>query len=190
MNTVLNIDSLSGLLVPGRFLPSAHYNDRPTNTRIDMIVIHGISLPPGEFGSACIEQFFCGTLETASHPYFSTIADLKVSSHLLIDRLGVITQFVPFHQRAWHAGISQFKDQQNCNDFSIGIELEGTDEIPYEKVQYQVLAKVIALLMHTYSDITPERIVGHNEIAPTRKTDPGPHFDWMYLKELLRINHL
>jgi len=190
MNTILSIDTERGLLTPGRFLPSPHCDDRPANIPIDMLVVHGISLPPGEFGSSYIEQFFCGTLPISKHPYFSTIASLKVSSHLFITRLGTLTQFVPFHKRAWHAGISRFKDKENCNDFSIGIELEGTDELPYEKVQYQILAEVILLLIRTYPNITEERIVGHNDIAPNRKTDPGPFFDWTYLKELLRTSHL
>ncbi len=185
MNTFLHINPATGVLSPGRFFPTTHCDDRPANMLIDMIVIHGISLPPGEFGSSYIEQFFCGSLPIAMHPYFATIATLKVAPHLFIDRLGVITQFVPFHKRAWHAGLSSFKEKENCNDFSIGIELEGTDDLPYERIQYQVLAPLIALLMRTYPAIISERIVGHSDIAPNRKTDPGPFFDWMHLKDLL-----
>lgn len=164
---------------------SPHCDERPEKVEIDMIVIHGITLPPGQFGTNFIEDFFCGKLDYSLHPYFLTIKDLRVSSHLLISRVGEITQFVPFSKRAWHAGQSIFQGRTNCNDFSIGIELEGTDDLPYEKEQYHQLAKVIKFLMKTYTKITPERIVGHSDIAPGRKTDPGPNFDWGYLKELI-----
>jgi AmpD protein len=181
----LQIDKMTGFLVSARTIPSTHYNERPENMPIDMIVIHNISLPPGEFGSGAIEKFFCDELDMTQHPYFSTIADLKVSSHLLIDRNGEITQCVPFSKRAWHAGQSQFQERMNCNDFSIGIELEGTDDLPFEKKQYETLAKVIQALLKTYPNITRERIVGHSDIAPGRKTDPGPFFDWNFLDCLL-----
>jgi len=179
-----NIDA-QGLLQPASFKPSPHCDARPDNIAIDMVVVHGISLPPGEFGQNMVEPFFCGQLDPSAHPYFETIANLKVSAHLFINRQGLITQFVPFLQRAWHAGQSLFQERQNCNDFSIGIELEGTDITPYEEAQYQTLAKVITLLQKQYPQITPNRIVGHSDIAPQRKTDPGPVFNWKYLRELL-----
>lgn len=174
-----------GLLLSHPFYPSPHCDDRPQDSVIDMIVIHGISLPPGEFETGEIKNFFCGHLNYGAHPYFETIISLKVSAHLLIERRGKVMQFVPFVKRAWHAGVSSFKGQINCNDFSIGIELEGTDDLPYEKIQYEKLANLIQLLMKTYPLITKERVVGHAEIAPGRKTDPGLSFDWSYLYGLL-----
>lgn len=184
-NTAEKMDIQQGLLASARYCPSSHHNERPDGMPIDMIVIHGISLPPGEFGSNAIEEFFCGKLDMSLSPYYETIAHLKVSSHLLIKRTGEILQFVPFHKRAWHAGESFFDGKSGCNDFSIGIELEGTDEIPYTTSQYEVLAKVVRALMDAYPGITKERIVGHSDIAPSRKTDPGPVFDWKYLKGTL-----
>lgn len=181
----VNINRTNGLLNPVRYLPSTYCDERPPNMQIDMIVIHGISLPPGQFGMGMIEKFFCGELNISQHPYFSTIATLKVSAHLLIDRQGNVTQFVPFMKRAWHAGISHFRGRERCNDFSIGIELEGSDDLLYEKNQYTQLAHIIKLLMATYAPITRERIVGHSDIAPGRKTDPGPFFDWAYLDKVL-----
>ena len=182
----MNIDSKTGLLMPVRYIPSAHCDDRPVNLSIDMIVIHNISLPPGVFGTGRIEQFFTGQLDSSAHPYFATITQLTVSAHLLIDRCGVVTQFVPFSQRAWHAGQSSFQGRERCNDFSIGIELEGTDDLAYEKIQYERLVNIIELLMISYPSITRERIVGHSDIAPGRKTDPGPFFDWSYLERIQR----
>ena len=150
-----------------------------------MIVIHGISLPPAQFGTAIIENFFCGQLTTWDDPYFAQIKDMRVSAHLLISRQGEIIQFVPFQQRAWHAGQSAFEGRVNCNDFSIGIELEGTDDLPYEAAQYQRLAGVIQVLRQAYPTIKRERIIGHADIAPGRKTDPGASFDWTRLDCLL-----
>lgn len=181
----MKINLTQGLLATARYLPSSHHNERPENMIIDMIVVHNISLPPGEFGSGAIEQFFCGNLNFNEHPYFQTISQLRVAAHLLINRKGEITQFVPFNKRAWHAGVSYFQGRENCNDFSIGIELEGADHIPYEKVQYEQLANVIKTLQQTYPQIKRERIIGHSDIAPGRKTDPGPAFDWKYLDCLL-----
>lgn len=169
-----------------RFVSSPHCDARPSDTPIDMIVIHGISLPPAQFGTEQIEKFFSGELDTSAHPYFATIAHLRVSAHLLIDRYGTVIQFVPFSERAWHAGQSQFQGKERCNDFSIGIELEGTDDLPYEPAQYETLAHVIKQLMQHYPAITRERIVGHSDIAPGRKTDPGAHFDWKHLDCLLK----
>lgn len=175
-----------GLLKSVRYVPSPHCDERPENTEIDTLVIHNISLPPGQFGSDNIEHFFCGKLDISAHPYFETIATLKVSSHLLITRTGEIIQFVPFTMRAWHAGQSYFNGRERCNDFSIGIELEGTDEMPYESIQYEKLINVIHELMQRYPALTRQRMVGHSDIAPGRKTDPGPFFDWNYLDCLLK----
>jgi len=182
MTNNLKINTVSGLLEPGNYQPSPHHDERPDGAGIDMIVVHGISLPPGEFGSNAIEAFFCGKLDTSSHPAYADIAGVHVSAHLLIRRTGEIIQFVPFTKRAWHAGVSSFQGKSRCNDFSIGIELEGTDHIPYEQAQYQQLSHVITLLRQAYPAITQDRVVGHADIAPGRKTDPGPIFDWGYLK--------
>jgi AmpD protein len=183
----VKIDPQNGLLPEAIQKPSAHHNERPAGMPVDMIVVHGISLPPGEFGSGSVEKFFCDELDPAAHPYFDSIKHLKVAAHLLIDRQGEITQFVPFTARAHHAGESQFQGRANCNDFSVGIELEGTDDMPYEAIQYQRLAEVMQALMTAYPAITRERIVGHCDIAPGRKTDPGPAFDWAHLDCLLTV---
>jgi len=148
-------------------------------------VIHGISLPPGHFGGAYIEQFFCNQLDRCAHPYFVNISDLRVSAHLLIYRSGEIVQFVPFDKRAWHAGESEFQDRKDCNDFSIGIELEGTDDTPYTDEQYLRLAEVTKTLFEHYARLSPEKIVAHSEVSPRRKTDPGPSFDWVRYRSLL-----
>lgn len=150
-----------------------------------MVVIHNISLPPGQFGTGCIEAFFTNCLDHESHPFFDEIRDVRVSAHLLIERSGEIVQFVAFDQRAWHAGLSCFEGRDNCNDFSIGIELEGADEVPYSDAQYAKLCHVLKLLMAEYPDIESQRIVGHSDIAPGRKTDPGPAFDWPRLRAML-----
>jgi AmpD protein len=146
-----------------------------------MIVVHGISLPPGEFGGPEIEALFTNQLDWDAHPYFAEIRGLEVSAHLLIRRDGRVVQFVPFTQRAWHAGESCFRGQQCCNDFSIGIELEGEDETPYDDRQYTVLQGVIAALCVAYPAISPREVAGHCDIAPGRKSDPGPAFDWFRL---------
>jgi AmpD protein len=184
MTDLLKINPNNALLEPIKYRPSPHHDERPQNMAIDMVVIHGISLPPGEFGSNAIEEFFCGNLDTHSHPAFADIASLRVSAHLFIRRTGEMIQFVPFSKRAWHAGVSHFQGRTSCNDFSIGIELEGTDSIIYEQIQYQQLSSVIKLLMQAYP-IPQDRIVGHVDIAPGRKTDPGSTFDWHYLKGIL-----
>ncbi len=168
-----------------RWCPSDNYNERP-NASINMLVVHNISLPPGKFGSHYIEDFFCNKLDCTLDPYFEQIKGLQVSAHLLIRRDGSILQFVPFNKRAWHAGQSSFKGITDCNDFSIGIELEGCDDVPYESPQYETLAQVSHVLMQAYSAITLERIVGHSDIAPVRKTDPGESFNWKkYKKQLM-----
>ena len=164
---------------------SPNFNQRPQND-ISLLVIHNISLPPGEFGGGFIQSFFQNQLDKNLHPYFETISDMQVSSHLLIDRQGVMTQFVSLDHRAWHAGQSSFHGVENCNDYSIGIELEGTDDLAYSEDQYQSLAKVTRQLLANYPKLTVDRIVGHDQIAPGRKTDPGSAFDWVYFRSLIK----
>ncbi len=164
---------------------SPHHNDRPDDDDISLLVIHNISLPPAEFGGDYIEQFFLGQLTSTDHPYFDEIRDMRVSAHCVIKRDGTVIQFVPFNKRAWHAGLSSFQGRDKCNDFSIGIELEGTDDIPYEAIQYQVLAEVTNALLVHYPHLTRERIAGHQDIAPLRKTDPGKSFDWTHFYTLI-----
>ena len=165
-------------------IASPNCNERPDG-RIDLLVIHCISLPPNEFGGPYISELFCNRLDRKAHPYFETVADLQVSAHLLVRRDGSLIQYVPFDKRAWHAGVSCFGDEQACNDFSIGIELEGADDTPYEAAQYQQLAEVTRCLMAAYPGITRERITGHSDIAPGRKTDPGSAFDWQRFRRLV-----
>ena len=174
-----------GWLSGVRRVPSPNCDERPLDAQIELVVIHGISLPPGKFGGPYIDQLFTNTLDSNQDRYFSEIADLQVSAHVLIRRDGSVTQYVPFQHRAWHAGQSCYADREGCNDFSIGIELEGTDDRPYTAEQYQALAELLRVLMSTYPGIVPERICGHCDIAPGRKTDPGPAFDWPYLHSLL-----
>lgn len=181
----MRIDVEKGMLLDVRQVPSPNYNERPSGVTIDLLVIHNISLPPGEFGGMYIDDFFTNTLEPNLHPYFAEIKGLRVSSHCLIHRDGALTQYVPFHKRAWHCGESYFNGRSNCNDFSIGIELEGTDDLPYTVEQYQTLAQLVVVLQKVYPGITQDRIVGHNRIAPERKTDPGPAFGWDILAQLL-----
>ncbi len=175
----------SGWLEDMRREPSANADDRPDGVEPDLVVLHAISLPPGEFGGSFIDDLFCNRLDCSLHPYFDEIRDLKVSAHALIRRDGTVVQYVPFGRRAWHAGESRYQDREACNDFSIGIELEGDEETPFEEVQYTALAKLIRVLVATYPTLSTEHIVGHSEIAPGRKTDPGPAFDWQRLRELL-----
>ena len=157
---------------------SPNHDERPTNTDIDLLVIHAISLPPEQFGGGYIEQLFTNCLAVEDHDYFAEIEQLRVSAHLLIDRAGHLTQFVPLNKRAWHAGESQFCGREVCNDFSLGIELEGSDHQPFTEQQYEQLARVTQLIQQQWPHITPAQIVGHSDIAPGRKTDPGPQFDW------------
>jgi AmpD protein len=167
-----------GLVEGAKFIASPNCDERPAGTPIELLVIHSISLPPGEFGGPWIDRLFTNTLPAEAHGYFATIDKLRVSAHLLIRRDGEVRQYVPFTARAWHAGESSWCGRQRCNDFSIGIELEGTDEIPYAEPQYASLATVIATLRSTYASLRAAEIVGHEDIAPGRKTDPGPAFDW------------
>ena len=171
----------SGWLSEVRRVPSPHFNGRPENCPVDLLVIHCISLPPGQFGGPYVSQLFTNRLDPGAHPAFASLSKLKVSAHVLIQRSGRIVQFVPFNRRAWHAGVSNFRGRDHCNDFSIGIELEGTDTLPYEDAQYRVLAALIDALRIAYPALDRQNIAGHCEIAPDRKTDPGPAFDWQRL---------
>jgi AmpD protein len=173
-----SISVVDGWLESARRVPSPNSDQRPEPGDLSLIVLHCISLPPGEFGSDGIERLFTNRLDPNAHPYFAEIHHLRVSAHGLIRRDGEIIQFVPFHRRAWHAGLSGYRGRSQCNDFSIGIELEGTDDGPYEDVQYLKLNGLLRALFDTYPGLTPERIVAHGDIAPGRKTDPGPYFDW------------
>ena len=157
---------------------SPNRDPRPDPDDISLVVIHGISLPPGRFGTGLVEALFENALSVANHPELEDLDGLRVSSHLLVDRLGRATQFVPFAERAWHAGISSWQGREGCNDFAIGIELEGEDQRPYTRAQYQRLRAVLLALLEQYPRLSRGAIVGHQEIAPGRKTDPGPAFDW------------
>lgn len=183
---VLRVDPLSGLVRGARQLPSDNQDERPAGMVPTLIVIHGISLPPGHFGGAHIDRLFTNRLDAHAHPFFGDIAGLRVSSHLLIRRDGRVTQYVPLHRRAWHAGRSRHAGRSNCNDFSVGIELEGADDVPYTPVQYRRLAALIRALRRTVPSLVRAAVVGHSDIAPGRKTDPGPAFDWSRLRRLLK----
>jgi AmpD protein len=171
------------LLSPAKQINSPNSDNRPNEKDISLIVIHCISLPEGIFNTPHITQLFTNQLKACEHPSFSEICSLKVSSHLLIDRTGNITQYVPFNQRAWHAGISNYLGREKCNDFSIGIELEGTDKSRYTSKQYAQLNQVIQCLQQYYPAISSKNITGHSDIAPIRKTDPGEFFDWTLLNQ-------
>jgi N-acetyl-anhydromuramoyl-L-alanine amidase len=174
-------------LVGARRAHSPNQDVRPIPpSEIDVLVIHSISLPPGSFRGAYIEQFFCNQLDPGAHPYFQEISHLHVSAHLLIYRSGEAVQFVPFDQRAWHAGDSEYRGRSSCNDFSIGIELEGTDNTPYTDAQYGELARITQSLLRSYPRLLPRSIVGHCDVSPGRKTDPGPSFDWTRYRLLLQ----
>lgn len=175
----MRVEIQTGLLDGVLFVASPNFDERPANVAIDLLVIHGISLPPNHFGGPYIEALFTNTLDPNAHPYFKDIANVRVSAHALIRRDGNVTQFVPFDKRAWHAGQSEFCGRSRCNDFAIGIELEGADHIPYEPAQYESLATITKALMAAYPLLTWETIVGHSDIAPMRKVDPGPVFDWV-----------
>ena len=181
----MKIDPATNLLEDAIYRPSPNMDDRPAGTVIDLIVVHCISLPPGEFGGDWIERFFSNELPADAHPYFAEIQPLQVSAHALIKRDGTVVQFVPFHKRAWHAGTSCYRGRERCNDYSIGIELEGTDAGEFETAQYETLAALIRTLRDSYPHIGADNITGHSDIAPGRKTDPGTGFDWERLKTLL-----
>jgi len=178
----MQIDSETGLLDTARQVCSPNCDPRSEGIEPDLIVIHNISLPPNEFGGPHIDELFCNHLPADGHPYFTEICGMKVSAHLLIRRDGEIVQYVPFHQRAWHAGQSSYEGREGCNDFSIGIELEGADTTPYTDTQYEWLTGVVETLLATYPALSADRIAGHCDIAPGRKTDPGPAFDWDRLR--------
>lgn len=185
----LQLEPDSGLLVEARQVPSPNCDDRPAGEVPRLIVIHCISLPPREYGGPWIDALFTNNLDPQAHPYFADIHQLRVSAHLLIRRDGELVQYVPFHRRAWHAGISSYRGEERCNDFSIGVELEGSDDDEYEPEQYRSLAVVIAALEREYPTLSRERMTGHSDIAPGRKTDPGPGFDWGRLhRELERLS--
>jgi len=168
-----------------RHVDSPNQDERPEGMEPELIVVHGITLPPGEHGGPWIDHLFTNTLDPAAHPYFAEIAHLTVSAHALIRRDGEIVQYVPFPRRAWHAGVSCWQGRERVNDFSIGIELEGTDDTAYEPIQYRRLAALIQTLCATYPTLGPDRIAGHADVAPGRKTDPGESFDWDELRRLL-----
>ena len=172
-------------LAQATFIESPNQSERPAEALISLMVIHNISLPPGEFGGDSILRLFCNTLDCSTHPYFHALEGLRVSAHLLIRRNGDVIQFVPFNRKAWHAGKSSFEDREDCNDFSIGVELEGTDRDPFSDRQYMALTDITLDLLATYSSLTAARIVGHSDIAPGRKSDPGPCFDWERYKRSL-----
>jgi len=174
----LQVDLESGLMRGARQVATPNYDSRPAGVDAELIVVHGISLPPGEFGGPWIERLFTNTLPLDMHPYFAEIGEMRVSSHLLVARDGSLTQFVKFTDRAWHAGQSSYQGRPACNDFSIGVELEGADTLDYEAAQYDTLAEVVTALCDAYPRLAADRVVGHSDISPGRKTDPGPAFDW------------
>ncbi|MBI3547274.1 MAG: 1,6-anhydro-N-acetylmuramyl-L-alanine amidase AmpD [Gammaproteobacteria bacterium] len=183
LSHLIRIDLSSGIVREARFVSSPNFDARPEGSPIDLLVIHSISLPPGQFDGSDIEQFFCNKLNIHANPYYTEIKDLKVSAHVLIRRDGELVQFVPLHQRAWHAGQSYCEGRTRINDFSIGIELEGADNVPFTDLQYESLVNLTHAVCKTYPAITPSRIYGHSDIAPGRKSDPGPFFNWQrYLK--------
>jgi len=173
-----------GIIDVAEFCQSPNCDERPNNTAIDLIVIHAISLPAGSYNTQLIKDLFLNCLDPGKDKFLESIKDLKVSSHFLITRKGALIQFVPTHKRAWHAGISSYKGRKNCNDFSIGIELEGCDDEEFEEQQYDSLSKLINFLSIDLR-INKQNIVGHAEIAPGRKTDPGPFFNWTLLQSML-----
>ena len=174
-----------GWLADARPCPSPNFDARPAGAEIELVVIHGISLPPGEFGGNAVTRLFCNELDSCEHPSFHDLEGLRVSAHAFIDRTGGITQYVSFFARAWHAGDSRYRGRSACNDFSIGIEMEGTDTMPYEPVQYEALAGLVRTLMARWPGIESDRVVGHADVAPGRKSDPGPSFDWGRFRRLL-----
>jgi len=181
----VRVDPVSGRIHPARQVSSPNFDQRPQGVEAALIIVHGISLPPGEFGGPHIDRLFTNTLVKDEHPYFAGIADSKVSAHVLIRRHGELVQYVSIHQRAWHAGVSSFGGRSACNDFSVGIELEGSDDVPYTDIQYRRLCATIAALGEALPGLRAAPVVGHCHVAPGRKTDPGPAFDWNRLRGLL-----
>lgn len=187
-NDILTIDPKTSIINGAKYIHSPNYDKRPTGIEVDLLVIHGISLPPGNFNKKSINyitDLFTNNLDPKQHPYFKEIYQLKVSCHCLIRRNGQLIQYVPFKYRAWHAGVSHFNNKDNCNDFSIGIELEGTDYLPYTDRQYKTLIPLIRSIRNVYQKISINNIVGHSDIAPGRKKDPGQYFNWQILSKYL-----
>ena len=182
----VRIDAATGLLAGVRQVLSPNFDARPAGAVPELLVVHGISLPPGEFGGPWIDRLFTGKLPTDVHPYFKEIEGLVASAHALIRRDGQIVQYVPFGERAWHAGKSEYQGRSACNDFSIGIELEGADGTPYSEAQYQALAALTAALFAAYPSLSSQAIAGHSDIAPGRKSDPWATFDWPRFRALLK----
>jgi len=182
---MLTIDCDSGLISQARQVSSPNQDERPAGCLPELIVVHGIALPPGEYGGPWIDQLFSNCLDPRAHPYFRKIAGLKVSSHLLIRRDGELVQYVSFYRRAWHAGRSCYAGREGCNDFSVGVELEGSDNMPYTAGQYDVLGEAIMALRRFMPSLSNAPVVGHCDIAPGRKTDPGPAFDWAQLTRIV-----
>jgi len=183
--TPFQVNAKSGLCQQAHFIKSPNSDRRPDDTQPQLIVVHGISLPPNQFGGEAITQLFTNQLDPEEDPYFEKIKNLKVSAHALIRRDGSLIQYVPFHERAWHAGLSEFQGREGCNDFSIGIELEGTDDTCYSAEQYQTLSLLVKGLWNAYPSLHEKHVVGHCDIAPGRKTDPGEFFQWSALNRLL-----
>ncbi len=182
--TTLLIDD-AGWLQSAEVIRSPNFDSRPEDAHIKLVVVHGISLPPGEYGGGHIQKFFCNQLDADAHPYFETICAMTVSAHCLIERDGNLLQFVSFLDRAWHAGVSEWRGESACNNFSIGVELEGCDEETYTEEQYASLAALVSSLRRSYVHIEADAITGHSDIAPGRKTDPGPAFDWAKLRKYI-----
>jgi len=179
----LHIDAATGLLRAVRQVISPHCDARPAGATAELIVVHGISLPPGEFGGPWVDRLFAGSPLGDSHPYFATLAGVRVSAHAFIARDGGLSQYVPFQDRAWHAGASSWRGRSACNDFSVGIELEGVDDRPYDDAQYRALGALLRALRATYPALSTAEVVGHSDIAPGRKTDPGPAFEWARIRD-------
>lgn len=180
----MQLDPVTGWCAGVQHCPSPNFNARPQG-EVSLLVIHNISLPPGQFGTGKVQQLFQNCLPSDEHPYFAGIAGLRVSAHFLIERDGRVVQFVGCGERAWHAGVSCYEGREGCNDFSLGIELEGTDEQPFSDAQYASLVELTRQLLRAYPELNSQRICGHSDIAPGRKTDPGPFFDWDRLRQAL-----
>tara|TARA_B100001750_G_C15405453_1_gene544903 strand:- start:138 stop:752 length:615 start_codon:yes stop_codon:yes gene_type:complete len=183
-NYIVNL--ATGLLSSALQVPSPNQDARPQGIKPELILIHSISLPPGEFGGSAVKSLFTNSLDWTAHPYYTQIKGLLVSTHLFIPRQGQVVQFVPLNRRAWHAGKSSFQGREFCNDFSIGIELEGTDEVPYTDEQYNRLTLIVDAIFDAYPEISIRKIAGHCDVSPGRKTDPGPAFDWLRMYDGLK----
>lgn len=183
----MKVDTNTGVIEGSRQNPSPNHDNRPDDLQPSLIIIHNISLPPGEFGGNGIDELFTNNLNPEEHAFYAEICHLEVASHLLIRRDGEVVQYVPFHKRAFHAGASCYRGRERCNDFSIGIELEGSDYVPFATVQYEQLISIIKALCAAYPELSYNNITGHQHVAPGRKTDPGPFFDWKILSDKLLV---